>query len=255
MGALHRGHLSLVEASREVCGYTAATIFVNPTQFGPGEDFERYPRCTDEDLARLKKAEVDLVFMPEVASMYPAGASTLVSPPHVAETLEGRFRPGHFAGVATVVLKLFHILPATDAFFGEKDYQQLLVIRHMVRDLNVDIRIHGCGIVREPDGLALSSRNRYLNEKDRRRAVEIWRCLCQVGQDIRARRADPAQIEATAQAELRAAGFDPVDYVAIRDPETLEPVQRWDGPVVVLVAAHLGSTRLIDNIRVDPNPA
>ena len=162
MGALHEGHLSLVRAAQEQCEYVAVTIFVNPTQFAPTEDFSQYPRTIEEDLQALRDLNVDLVFMPEKDHLYPEGFSTYVLPPAVADPLEGQFRPEHFRGVATIVLKLFNLLPADIAFFGQKDYQQCQVIRRMVEDLNVPIEIQSCAIIREADGLAMSSRNRYL---------------------------------------------------------------------------------------------
>ena len=177
MGALHEGHLSLVQASRAECGFTVATIFVNPTQFAPHEDFDKYPRTLEADLESLASCHADLVFAPRREDMYPAGCSTLVEPPQVAQRWEGECRPGHFQGVATVVLKLFNLAQADVAFFGHKDYQQAAVIRRMVQDLNVPTEIRVCPTVREPDGLAMSSRNRYLSAGERQQAVAISRTL------------------------------------------------------------------------------
>ena len=177
MGALHEGHLSLVRRARGECDVVIATIFVNPAQFGPSEDFSRYPRTIERDLELLAAEGCDLVFVPPQEEVYPSDFSTFVEPPAVALPLEGRFRPGHFRGVATVVLKLFNLIPANVAYFGQKDYQQALVIQHMVRDLNLPIKIAVCPIVREPDGLALSSRNRYLSTAEREQALALSRTL------------------------------------------------------------------------------
>ena len=173
MGALHAGHLSLVAAARERNEFVAVSIFVNPTQFGPHEDLDRYPRTWESDLAALTEAGADMIFAPPVEVMYPSYWSTAIEPPRVSATLEGECRPGHFRGVATIVLKLFQIVPADDAYFGEKDYQQCLVIRDMVRDLDLPVRFHACPTVREPDGLAMSSRNRYLDPEQRQRALAL----------------------------------------------------------------------------------
>lgn len=174
MGALHEGHLSLVRRAKEICDLVAVTIFVNPTQFAPSEDLAKYPRTLDADLEKLLSVGTDFVFTPESSTIYPPGFSTYVEAPAVAAPLEGAFRPGHFRGVATIVLKLFNLVPADIAFFGSKDYQQLAVIRTMVHDLDVPIRIEGCPTIRESDGLAMSSRNRYLNGEERSRALGLW---------------------------------------------------------------------------------
>ena len=256
MGALHDGHLSLAKRSTCDCDVTIATIFVNPTQFAEGEDLDQYPRTLDADCDRLQSLGVDAVFVPSVDEMYPSGASTLVQPPTVARRWEGQFRPTHFQGVTTIVLKLFHAVPATDAFFGRKDYQQLQVIKTMVRDLNIGIKIVGCETVRESDGLAMSSRNRYLSAEERRRALAISRSLKSIADKTASGQSDVNALEDQLQAGLRpdesSGGVDTIDYAVIVDPETLEPVSVVDRPVIALVAAHVGQTRLIDNRLISP---
>ena len=253
MGALHEGHLSLVDASRAECDMTAVSIFVNPTQFAPGEDLDRYPRTLNDDLKKLSSRGVDLVFTPSVDEMYPTGFSTFVDPPEVAARLEGQVRPGHFRGVATVVLKLFHLLPADIAFFGQKDFQQTLVVRHMVRDLGLATSIRVCPTVREPDGLAMSSRNQYLSPEQRGRATAMYRCL-ELGKSLIQSGAKGVEtIREAMRRELLEAGMAPIDYIAIADPETLDELAPIRLPLVLLVAARLGSTRLIDNCLVPAN--
>lgn len=248
MGALHEGHLSLVRQSRIQCDLTVATIFVNPTQFAPTEDLSRYPRPLDLDLELLKSEGVDAVFLPTESVMYPDGFGTYVSPPPVALPLEGRSRPEHFRGVATVVMKLFQIIPVDRAFFGRKDYQQLRVIEDVTRDLNVPVQIVPCEIVRDDDGLAMSSRNRYLSEDERNRALSLSRALNLAnfmrdqGQD------DIDAIESAMLSELKVC--DRVDYAVIVDSKTLQPLRRLPSQrerCVALIAARLGVTRLIDN--------
>ncbi len=251
MGALHEGHLSLVRAARQACDRVAVSIFVNPTQFGPGEDLDRYPRPRQQDLQLLQQLRVDLIFTPEPEEVYPPGCSTLVQPPRVADTLEGQFRPGHFQGVATVVLKLFQIMPADVAFFGQKDYQQCLVVRDLVRDLHLPIRLQFCPTVREPDGLALSSRNRYLDAEQRQHALGLWRALQRARQLFQAGERDCDAIEQHAAQSLVAAGVDRIDYVAVRDPTLLERRAQLGDQAIALLAAHVGQTRLIDNSRLD----
>ena len=251
MGALHEGHLSLVQASRSECGFTVATIFVNPTQFAPHEDFDKYPRTLDADLESLASCHADLVFAPRREDMYPAGCSTLVEPPHVAQRWEGECRPGHFRGVATVVLKLFNLAQADVAFFGHKDYQQSAVIRRMVQDLNVPTEIRVCPTVREPDGLAMSSRNRYLSAGERQQAVAISRALRLAEQMAAGGERQAAKLVEAIDRVLAEAQIRCIDYVAVVDPDTLEPVPELTRPVVVLIAARVGGTRLIDNWRID----
>lgn len=250
MGALHEGHLSLVRASRQACDVTVVTIFVNPTQFGPHEDLETYPRTLDADLDKLAELGVDLVFAPSNEEIYPPGFTTYVDPPSVSERLEGACRPGHFRGVATVVLKLFNIVPAHMAFFGEKDYQQSVVIRSMVRDLNCPIKIRTCPIIREPDGLALSSRNAYLDDEGRTRALGISKGLTLAETLYEAGERDAAVIRERVTGSLRDAGINKIEYVSVAHPETLEEVERIETASMLLVAAYVGETRLIDNRRI-----
>jgi pantoate--beta-alanine ligase len=250
MGALHAGHLSLLEAARRDCDRTVVTIFVNPTQFGPGEDLARYPRNLAADLEALTQTGVDLVFAPAAEEIYRPGHSTFVRPPDVAQPLEGRCRPGHFQGVATVVLKLLLLAPAHAAYFGEKDFQQLLVIRRMVADLNVPTAVRGCPTVRDADGLAMSSRNAYLSPAERQRALAIPRCLELAFDWYQAGQRDSAAIAAGMRQVLADAGLDRIDYVALADAETLAEATQLGPSSVALVAAHVGATRLIDNRRL-----
>jgi len=250
MGALHEGHLSLVRASRRACDLTVVTIFVNPTQFGPHEDLEKYPRTLDADLDQLAALKVDVVFAPSNEEIYPAGFATYVDPPSVSKRLEGECRPGHFRGVATVVLKLFNIVPAHIAFFGEKDYQQSVVIRSMVRDLNCSIKIQTCPIIREADGLALSSRNAYLDDEGRARALAISKGLKLAETLYEAGERDAAVIRERVTGSLRDAGIERIEYVSVAHPETLEEVDRLETASMLLIAAYVGETRLIDNRRI-----
>ena len=250
MGALHQGHLSLVALAKEKADRAVVSIFVNPIQFGPREDYHLYPRDEAGDLAKLAAAGADLVFIPDVAEMYPAGFSTRINVGDLTEDLCGAARPNHFDGVATVVAKLLLQCAPDVAIFGEKDYQQLLVIRRMVRDLNLPVEILGGPIVREKDGLALSSRNAYLSPAERRIAPLLHQTIAQVAADLANGRGADDAAEA-GRFKLEAAGFR-VNYVAVRDPETLKPLH---GPVKearVLAAAFLGKTRLIDNLPVPP---
>ncbi len=251
MGALHEGHFSLVRESVRNCRSTLATIFVNPTQFAPGEDLDCYPRTLEADLAGLAANGADAAFVPAADCMYEAGHSTYVLPPRVAEDWEGRIRPEHFRGVATVVLKLFNILPATHAFFGQKDYQQAAVIRTMVRQLDIDIEIKVCPIVRDPDGLALSSRNRYLSDSERTRALAISRGLRTVAELVRSGERCAATLQQALQACLQAGPVDAIDYAAIVDPQTLRPCDQLQQQTLAIVAARVGDTRLIDNQLLD----
>jgi pantoate--beta-alanine ligase len=247
MGALHEGHISLVKTARRRRCRVVTSIFVNPTQFAPSEDFSKYPRTFAEDCARLAEAAADLVYAPQPPEIYPAGFATTVEVggPALAG-LEDRFRPAHFAGVATVVAKLFTQCRPDVALFGEKDYQQLLVVKRMARDLDLDVEVIGCPTVREGDGLALSSRNRYLSAAERDLASRLPQTLRAAGAAVR----DGKNIrtaESDAASALTAAGFE-VDYVAVRDAETLDEVARLtDRPLRLLAAARLGRTRLIDN--------
>jgi len=251
MGALHEGHLSLVEAARRECRFTVATVFVNPTQFGPKEDFSRYPRTWDEDLAALGRVGVDLVFAPEVSEMYPPNCTTAIEPPRVAMPLEGQCRPGHFRGVATIVMKLFQLLPADAAYFGQKDYQQTLVVRHMVEDLNMPIAVEVCPTVRDPDGLALSSRNRYLSAAERQQALAIIRGLRHALELVRQGERNAIVLQNAIRARLIDASIRSIDYVAVVDPESLGNLELLAGPAMALVACRVGATRLIDNLRLE----
>ena len=250
MGALHEGHLSLVGLAKSKADHVVVSIFVNPIQFGPREDFNLYPRDEAGDLVKLAKAGADLVFAPEVTEMYPQGFSTQVRVGDLTEDLCGAARPNHFDGVATVVAKLLLQCAPDLAVFGEKDYQQLLVIKRLVRDLNVPVEIVPGPIVREKDGLALSSRNAYLSPSERKTAPLLYQTISAVAADLaQGRGCDDAVV--AARFKLDAAGFR-VDYVAVRDPDTLKPLS---GPVKrarVLAAAYLGKTRLIDNVPVPP---
>lgn len=247
MGALHEGHLSLVRLAKNKCDVAVATIFVNPTQFGPNEDFQKYPRTLEQDLDALRSCGCDVVFTPTNDQMYPAGHSTFIEPPSVALNWEGSIRPGHFRGVATIVLKLFQIIPAHIGYFGRKDYQQVGVIRAMVRDLNLPICIEACETVREPDGLAMSSRNRYLSPADRTRALGLSTALRSAQRLIENGCTNTLQVEQAMREALLAAPVDSIDYAAIVHPETLEPVVSIVGTVVGIIAARVGTTRLIDN--------
>lgn len=252
MGALHAGHLSLVRAAKAQCDVLAVSIFVNPTQFGPSEDFSKYPRTLKSDCAALEKESVDVVFAPAVEEMYPKDETTWVTVEGLSERLDGRSRPGHFRGVTTVVAKLFHIIEPDAAFFGQKDAAQVAIIRRMVRDLNFPVEIVVCPIVREADGLAMSSRNAYLNAQDRLRARVLHRSLLRVEQEFRA---GERQTTKLIEAGRRAIAQEPqvrLDYLEVVDPDTLESVERIRKPALVAVAAHVGSTRLIDNVLLKP---
>jgi pantoate--beta-alanine ligase len=249
MGALHEGHLSLVRRARTFSARVCATIFVNPTQFGPNEDFSHYPRTPDADAALLRHEGVDLLFMPTVAEMYASNHATRVRVEGLGDTLDGVFRPGHFEGIATVVTKLLLQALPDVAVFGEKDWQQLQVIRRFVRDLDVPVRIEGAPIVREPDGLALSSRNAYLTAEERAVAPTLFRTIGEVARAVSAG-ASPEPECARAVGALRSAGFGNVDYVTVRDAESLEPDADATRPRRVLAAAFIGRARLIDNVPV-----
>lgn len=247
MGALHEGHLSLVRASNERCDHTVATIFVNPTQFGPNEDFSRYPRTLEQDLALLAGERVEMVYSPTPEAMYPQGYSTYIEPPSTAKRLEGELRPGHFRGVCTVVLKLFQAAPADTAFFGRKDYQQAMVIQQMTRDLDLWTEIAICPIVRDSDGLALSSRNRYLSPSERERALGLSRALAAAKSAVDAGERNSETIRSLMRSTLLAAEVDSIDYVSIAHGESLEELEQVAAPAVALIAARVGTTRLIDN--------
>lgn len=251
MGNLHAGHLRLVERAKAHCDRVVVSIFVNPMQFGEGEDFTRYPRTLDADRRQLQERQVDLLFVPEVTDMYPGGhgQTTFVDVPTVSAGLEGAHRPGHFRGVATVVNKLFNIVQPDVAVFGEKDFQQLLVIRRMVGDLAMPVEILAEPTVRESNGLALSSRNQYLTPAQREQAAGLYQTLIYVRDRLRHSGIDHADLEQDAIMRLERLGFAP-DYVAIRHSDTLQDIKNHTEPMVILAAARLGQTRLIDNLRV-----
>jgi pantoate--beta-alanine ligase len=251
MGALHAGHLALVTRGKELCDRVVVSLFVNPMQFAPSEDFSRYPRDERGDAAKLAEARVDLLYAPGLAEIYPEGFSTTVSAGALADGLCGPFRPGHFAGVATVVTKLLLQAQADVACFGEKDWQQLQIVRRLVRDLDIPMRIEGVPIVRESDGLALSSRNLYLSPAERQAAPALHRTLLAIVQRIETGKTSPAAAVAAGIQELKRAGFGKIDYVAAVDAESLAPL-RADRPGRVLAAAWLGRTRLIDNLPLGP---
>jgi pantoate--beta-alanine ligase len=247
MGALHTGHLSLVEASRAETDFTVVSIFVNPTQFGPGEDFDRYPRDLAADVGQLAPLGVDLVFAPPGAEIYRAAETTMVEPAAVAKRLEGEFRPGHFRGVATVVLKLFNIVAPDVAFFGQKDFQQSLVVRRLVADLDLPVEIRVCPTVREPDGLAMSSRNAYLTPEDRRWALVLSCSLRRACDLFNSGQRDAATIKQQMMDLFEAESGVTVDYLALADGDTLADVREVTLNTVALVAARVGGVRLIDN--------
>jgi pantoate--beta-alanine ligase len=251
MGALHDGHMALVEEGRRHGRHVAVSIFVNPKQFGPNEDLDAYPRREAKDAQMLSAAGVDILWAPTVNVMYPAGFATNISVSGVSDGLDGAARPGHFDGVATVVAKLFNQVQPDVAIFGEKDYQQLAVIRRMVADLDLPIEIVGMPTQRAEDGLALSSRNAYLSEEERKAALALPRALGEAKRQIE--KGEPVEgALAKAITTLNQHGFDPVDYVTLCDAATLEPMTVLDRPARLLGAARLGRTRLIDNIAVDP---
>jgi pantoate--beta-alanine ligase len=252
MGALHEGHFSLVRAAKHKCSPVVVSIFVNPKQFGPTEDLKKYPRTFEADREALASLGVDILFAPTPDEMYPAGFSTSVSVKGLSERLEGRARPGHFDGVATVVLKLFEIVQPRVAFFGRKDAQQARIIRQMVTDLNLSTEIELCPIVREPDGLALSSRNVYLSPEDRRAAVAISRALAACKECISSGERDVARLLATIRGKLESEPRLTVDYAEIVDADSFEPVRMIRGNCYVLIAVKVGGTRLIDNAYIEP---
>ena len=248
MGYLHEGHLSLFDIGRRAGDVLVVSIFVNPTQFGPNEDLERYPRDLEGDLAKARSRGVDVVYAPDVSEVYPEGFQTFVEVTELSKPLCGARRPGHFRGVATVVTKLFNVVRPHVAVFGQKDYQQLKVIQRLVRDLDMDIEILSGPIVREPDGLAMSSRNAYLSPEERQRALSLSRGLAKAeAMFARGERRASVLVEAVRK-EMDEAGGVRIDYVELRDAETLEELERVEGPAVLAVAAFVGSTRLIDNV-------
>jgi pantoate--beta-alanine ligase len=250
MGALHDGHLSLVRAAKAHCSAVVATIFVNPTQFAPGEDFAKYPRTFEADCALLEAEGVDVLFAPEAAEMYPEGASTVVEVAGISDRLDGVSRPGHFRGVATVVAKLFNIVQPNHAFFGQKDAAQVAVLRRMVRDLHFNLELVVCPTVREADGLAMSSRNRYLSAEERGQALVLGRALRRIEARTAAGMVDAAALIDAGFAVLAEEPEIRVDYLRIVDPETLEDVADVSAGALVAVAAVVGPARLIDNVVI-----
>ena len=250
MGNLHAGHIALVEKAREHGSCVVVSIFVNRLQFEPGGDFDRYPRTLESDCEKLARARCDVVFAPDEREMYPAPQEIVLAPPRVAHTLEGEHRAGHFQGVVTVVAKLLNIVVPDAAIFGKKDYQQLLVLRELVRQLNFGVKVVPGETVREPDGLAMSSRNGYLTPTERAEAVRLSRALGSIRSAVVGGRRDFAQLEKAARDELAAHGWRP-DYIAVRRRAELAPPGADDRELVVLGAAWLGKTRLIDNLEID----
>jgi len=251
MGALHEGHLSLVRAARARCDVVAVSIFVNPTQFGPNEDFAKYPRSFERDRNLLAKEGVDFIFAPSAEEMYPAGATTWVTVEGMSDRLCGRSRPGHFRGVTTVVAELFHIVEPDLAFFGQKDAAQAAIIRRMVRDLNLPVEIVVCPIVREPSGLAMSSRNAYLSAEQKQSALVLYGSLKEIARRFQSGERDTDRLIAAGKQIVAADSSVRLDYLEIVDPETLEPLSIVTPPALVAVAAFVGSTRLIDNVVLE----
>jgi len=252
MGALHEGHTSLVARAKKECSPLIASIFVNPKQFGPNEDFAKYPRAFESDSEKLKQAGVDVLFAPEAAELYPKDFSTYVQVEGFSERLEGRSRPGHFHGVATVVMKLLQIVQPHRAYFGRKDAQQARLITQMARDLDLDSEIVVCPIVREPDGLALSSRNVYLNPDERQAATVLYRALEAAKDELARGVRDALQLKDVVQRTLSKETLANVDYAEIVDAQSFEPVVRMNKACYVLLAVFFGKTRLIDNLYVEP---
>jgi pantoate--beta-alanine ligase len=248
MGALHAGHLSLVRAAREQCDAVVVSIFVNPTQFGPSEDFSKYPRTFNTDRKLLEEEKVDILFAPGVDEMYPSGSTTFVTVEEIGDRLDGASRPGHFRGVATVVAKLFHIVEPDKTYFGQKDAAQVAVLRRMVRDLNFPLELIACPTVREPDGLAMSSRNRYISSEDRTHALALSKTLFRTEQRIAAGIFTAQTLIDDAVAALAAEPHIRLDYFRIVDPDTLVDVEDIRNGALIAVAAFVGTTRLIDNI-------
>ena len=252
MGALHAGHMALVKRAKEECAPVYASIFVNPTQFGPSEDLSRYPRPLEADIEKLREAEVDALFLPEAAEIYPKGFSTYVQVEGLSDRLEGKSRPGHFRGVATVVMKLFETVEPHFAYFGRKDAQQVRIIQQMVKDLNLDVEIVICPTVREADGLALSSRNVYLRADERKAATVLYRALVAARREIAAGARDSLELQRAMRKEFQGEPLATVNYAEIVDAGSFEPVVRVTGRSYALLAVYIGKTRLIDNMLIEP---
>ena len=254
MGYLHEGHLVLARRAKAENGIVAVSIFVNPTQFGPTEDFARYPRDPDRDLSLLEKEGVDWVFMPSVEDMYPQGSSSWVDVEKVTDRLEGAVRPGHFRGVATVVAKLFNIVQSTRAYFGQKDAQQVVVIKKMVADLNMNLEVVVVPTVREPDGLAMSSRNVYLNPQERQAALVLWKSLNLARQLWLEGERKAERVRQQMASLIQKEPLARIEYISIAHPETLEELTEIDQPALVSLAVRVGKTRLIDNVTLGSQP-
>lgn len=252
MGCLHEGHLTLMREGRKHGDILITSIFVNPAQFGPAEDFQAYPRDLDRDVALAESVGVDVIFAPEAEAMYEKAHETYIDLEALPRYLCGPFRPGHFRGVATVVTKLFHIVKPHVAIFGKKDYQQLVIIQRLVRDLNLDTIVIGVPIVREDDGLAMSSRNTYLSENERRSALTLFQCLQQAQKSVAQGIMDAGQLIHAASELISSYPYTKIDYIAVCDPETLENVNRVQGPTLMALAVRVGKTRLIDNTILKP---
>jgi pantoate--beta-alanine ligase len=254
MGALHAGHMALVERAKRECSQVVTSIFLNPAQFGPKEDLSKYPRTFDADAQKLEDAGVDAIFYPQPADIYPLGFRTYVNVDGLSDRLEGRSRPGHFRGVATVVLKLFEIVQPDYSYFGRKDAQQVRIISQMVRDLNLNTEIVVCPIVREDDGLALSSRNVYLTPEERKAALVLHRALTAARDELATGTRDALTLQSTLQKIFSAEPIAALDYAEVVDADTFEPVVRVARPTYILLAAKIGKTRLIDNLYLEPSP-
>jgi pantoate--beta-alanine ligase len=252
MGALHEGHTALVKRARQECSRVIASVFVNPKQFGPKEDYKKYPRDLEKDAEKLSAVGVDALFAPDVTEVYPGGFRTYVNVEGISERLEGRSRPGHFRGVSTVVLKLFEIVQPHFAYFGRKDAQQVQIISEMARDLNLDAEIVVCPIVREADGLALSSRNAYLSAEERKASTVLHRALVAVRNELSIGVRDAMQLQTTMLRIIEAEPLAAVDYAEIVSADTFEPVVRVAKPSYAVLAVHIGKTRLIDNLLIEP---
>jgi len=254
MGALHAGHLSLIRRARQETDGVVVSIFVNPTQFGPAEDFDSYPRPIQRDSESCEKAGVDILFVPPTAEMYPGGYATYVLQERYTESFEGEIRTGHFHGVCTICAKLFNLVRPDIAYFGQKDYQQCVVVRHMVRDLNFDVKILVCPTIREADGLATSSRNVYLSLEEREQATVLYRALRKAEEMFRNGERLAVPIMAAMDEVIREAPLVKVDYIAVVNPETLREIRRVESEAMVLLAVRLGRTRLIDNCHLSARP-
>jgi pantoate--beta-alanine ligase len=251
MGALHEGHLSLVRMSREENNVTAVSIYVNPAQFSPSEDFTKYPRPIEADIERLREEAVDILFLPDDTHMYPAEFSTEIEVKGLSERMCGHFRPGHFKGVATIVAKLFSVVRPTRAYFGQKDFQQTVIIRRMAKDLNLDIEVVVCPTIREENGLALSSRNAYLDREQRRAAIVLYRCLSEAADALRSGIRSGEKIRQTMKSQLvKETQITSIDYISVYHPDTLEDIEDLQGEVLLAGAVRMGDIRLIDNMLV-----